>query len=379
MSDRSLLGPANVSDDALAAMLAAHWQVARVDVVSSEAAVVDYDQESIITGGRWWVTGTALVDGEEREFRLFVKVTQSFSRSPLFAHVPPEFRDAAVATVPWEAESCVYRSDLVAHLPEGLTMPAALAVIDLDETSRALWLEAVEVDVDAVWDDAAHVEAARLLGRLSGSDAVAPYATLDPLPMTIADYVGGRLEAAVLPVLRDEGVWSHPLVAAAYDERLRARLLAAADRVWDYVQDYLALPHVTAHGDATPHNLLRVAGRAGFTLIDFGFWRPQPAGYDLGQLLLGEVQVGVRGTDGLAELDAALTTAYCDGLAAEGSAHAVDDVRRGHALAMLFFHALPSLPVEDLHAPLTDALVARARARATAADHVLDLVEETDG
>ena len=48
---------------------------------------------------------------------------------------------------------------------------------------------------------------------------------------------------------------------------------------------------LAAHGDACPNNLLRHVDDDGFTLIDYGFWRPQPVAYDLSQLLVGEIQM----------------------------------------------------------------------------------------
>jgi hypothetical protein len=72
----------------------------------------------------------------------------------------------------------------------------------------------------------------------------------------------------------------------------KGRMRAAADKVPEYVEELMALPHTTGHGDACPNNLLAVAGSDDFTLIDFGFWQPMPVGADLGQLLIGDVQIG---------------------------------------------------------------------------------------
>ena len=48
-------------------------------------------------------------------------------------------------------------------------------------------------------------------------------------------------------------------------------------------------------------------------MIDFGFWGGAPAGFDLTQLLVGDIQIGKRGADDLAELDEAIVTAYVAG------------------------------------------------------------------
>ena len=54
----------------------------------------------------------------------------------------------AAASVPWRTEALAYASDLGDRLPDGLSMPRALGVFDLDELSAAIWLE--EVDRPAV-------------------------------------------------------------------------------------------------------------------------------------------------------------------------------------------------------------------------------------
>ena len=86
----------------------------------------------------------------------------------------------------------------------------------------------------------------------------------------------------------------------------------------------------------------------GFTLIDYGFWRPQPVGFDLSQLLVGDIQIGRRDADDLPELAEACLTAYADGLAAEGLDVPDAVLRRGHAVSLMLFNGLPSLPLELL-------------------------------
>ncbi len=86
----------------------------------------------------------------------------------------------------------------------------------------------------------------------------------------------------------------------------------------------------------------------GFTLIDFGFWRPQPVGFDLSQLLVGDIQIGRRDADDLPGLAEACLTAYAAGLAAEGVEVPDAVLRRGHAVSLMLFNGLPSLPLELL-------------------------------
>ena len=346
-----------------------------VTLVSSKAEEFPYDLPAITTAGRYVVSGTCEVAGERTSYELFVKVVQSWARSPFFEYVPDEMKEYAEASVPWRTEPLAYRSDLGDRLPEGLTMPRAVGIFDLDEKSAAVWLEKVAV-VPRPWDDARYERAAYLLGRLSGSPRVAELARVGEHGFTMADYANGRLFAQVIPMLRDDSVWQHPLIASAFGVELRDRLRAAAGEVAAYVEEVLALPHAPAHGDACPNNLL-TTGDDSFTLIDFGFWMPMPVGADLSQLLIGDVQIGKQRAGDLAARDDAHVAAYVRGLRDEGCHIPEPVVRRAHALHMLMMSGLSALPVELLDQPPSPALEAQVADRAAIARFCLDRVEGT--
>lgn len=269
MNGRSALGSADVTDDALAAMVADLFAIddtTAVTLVESNAEPVPYDIPAITTGGRWWVRGTARVGDVARPFTLFVKQVHEWSRSPFFADVPPEIQAFAAQQVPWRTEGAVYRSDLGDHLPPGLTMPRAVGVHEIDDLSYSVWLEEVPA-IDVAWDLARHRSAA--------------------------------------------------------------------------------------------------------------FFTALPVGFDCGQLLVGDVQIGRRSPLDLAERGAACLASYVDGLAAEGVEIDTATVRRAHALHLLLFTALSALPFELLDADPDEQVRAMAAARATIARYVLDLVEAT--
>lgn len=344
-------------------------------LVDSQASPVDYAVPSITTRGRHWVRGTAEVDGEPRPFSLFVKHVQSWARSPFFAEVPEEMREMAEAGVPWRTEPLAYRSDLRDHLPDGLTMPRTLGVYDLDEKSASVWLEEVAVR-DVAWDLPRFEQAAGLLGRMAGSPAVAPYALVGQSAWSLDNYLYGRLMNQVLPMLRAEPMWQHPLIAGSFDDTLRDRLFAAADQTPAYVAELAAFPSTAGHGDACPNNLL-VTDEPGFTMIDFGFWQLLPVGFDLGQLLVGDVQLGLRSSADLADRGEACLVAYHAGLAAEGYVIPLDELRRGHALQLMIFTGLSTLPFEHLEQEITPELEHLAAGRAAIARHSLDLLDAT--
>ena len=386
--DRAVLGLDDVTDADLAAMVADLWSVPAVELLDSEAEVVDYHVPSILTGARPWVRGHADAGEGPREFVLFVKRVHSWRHSPAFASVPPEIGEWAASSVPWRAEPLLYVSDLAERLPEGLTMPRAVRVDERPDETAVVWIEAVEASAEP-WDRRAYVEAAGLLGRMTGSDRVAELAAIDPLAWHIQYFVQGRLVHTVMPGLFDDATWEHELVAPYFGD-LRARMTAVANHVDPLAEEFARLPHRTSHGDACPNNLLRHPSGAGFTLIDFGFWRPQPVGFDLSQLLVGDIQIGRREAGDLPELAEACVRAYADGLAAEG--HEVEDavLRRGHAVSLMLFNGLPSLPLEQVAeaeqlkeaGELTDQRLAAMHdwslQRSRIARYALDVLERTD-
>lgn len=377
---REVLGTDDVTDAELEAMVADLWGVPTVRLRDSTAEPVAYDVPSILTGARTWVHGHADT-GEDsgataREFTLFVKRVHSWRHSPAFAGVPPEIGEWAAASLPWRAEPLVYASDLRERLPEGLTMPRGLRVEERPDETATIWMEAVAAD-DVAWDSDDSVRAARLLGRLSASRAVADLAAIDPQPWHVESFVAGRLAYTVLPGLHDDATWRHPAVAAHFGD-VRDGLLAAARHLDVLAQEFASSRHLASHGDACPNNLLRRADDAGLTLIDFGFWRPQPVGFDLAQLLVGDIQVGRQDADDLPGRAAACVASYAAGLADEGLDVSLAEVRRGHAVSLMLFNGLPSLPLERLDDPDEAALDHWSRQRAAIARYSLDVLASTE-
>lgn len=375
MSDRTLLGPAGLDDAALAAVVARGLGVADVQVLSCDVEVADYDIEALTTAGRYWVRGTAQHATGRLPYAFFVKVVQSWTRTRYFEMVPEHLREVAAAGLPWRNEPDVYRSDLGDRLPDGLSMPEAFSVVDLDDESAALWLRAVEVD-SRPWTPEIFSRAAYLLGRLAASPRVRPLNLIGSQDV-VRRYGHGRVEHQVVPTLRNEELWRHPLVAEAFDSELRTRILAVADALPGILAELDSAPLGTAHGDASPRNLLVEQGRPNaFVLIDFGFWSQAPLGFDLSQLLLGEVQLGERPATELPELEKACLDAYVAGLQAEGCEVAFEAVARAHALTMLLFWGLSAVPIEVMFGappPPPNVFIERARA----ARFVLDLVDAT--
>ena len=370
-----LLGAADVGDAHLAELVADLLDVPSVELVDVRVDEVAYDIPAITTASRHWVSGHAETERGCEPFRMFVKHIQSWSRHPFFQYVPAEFQEMAAAAVPWRTEAEVYRSDLAARLPEGLSMPRALGVVDLDELSAAIWIEEVPVR-EVSWDLERYRRAAYLLGRLAASPAVAPLAALRDVDWDLESYARGRVEVDVAPMLAGDEVWQHPL-CAAFDDGLRERMRAAASRHVDLALEGDALPRLTSHGDACPNNLL--AGDSGddLVMIDFGFWGAAPVGFDLNTLLVGDVQLGRRSAATLAEVDETIIPAYVEGLRAEGCDVAEDVVRRAHAIRSMLMTGLSSVPVDLFDAPMTGETQRIAADRARIARYCLERLVAT--
>ena len=378
MPARTLLGPADVDDTALAAMVSDQLGVAEVDVLDCRVEVVDYDLEALTTAGRYWVRGTARHRDGSSPYAFFVKVVQCWSRTPQFQMVPPELRELAAAGLPWRSEPLVYASDLGQRLPAGLSVPRVHLVRELDETSACLWLQVVDAD-RTPWQPGTFERAAYLLGRLAASSDVEPLNRLGPTDV-VRGYAHGRVQGQLLPALRSDALWEHPLVAAAFDRQLRDRLLAAVDALPALLVELDGAPLGTAHGDACARNLLVPRDRsADFVLIDFAFWCRAPLGFDLSQLLLGEVQLGERPAAELPELHERCLAAYVAGLRDEGCDVPFEQVRRVQALLMLLFAGLSAVPLEVLYGLPAPGAADVVRERAAAATFVLDLVDATSG
>lgn len=350
--------------DHLPTMVADLLGHASVDLDDATIEPVEYDVPSLTTVARHWVCGAARTPRGEEQYRLFVKQVQAVQHSPVFEHIPLEIQEMVRTAYPWNIEGAVYRSDLARRLPRGLAMPRAVGVFDTDPDSTTIWLEAIPART-AVWSLERYERAAYLLGRLSASATVRDLSDVGEFRWNVTDYVNGRLQLSIIPQIESEAAWQHPQFTD-----LQHRMRVAASRAHAYGRELLGMPHLASHGDASPNNLLAGRGSDEFVLIDFGLWLSKPVGFDLGQLVAGEAQLGrVPGVD-FAALDEHCVLAFARGLAEEGCDIDVETVRRAHALQLFLFSGISTLPEAEMP-------VEHIAARALLARHSLDLLDRT--
>lgn len=295
---------------------------------------------------------------------------------PMLGLIPEAAREAAITRFPWRTEADIYGSALASRLPDGLRAPRIYAIDDLGDDRLRIWMEDLP-EAAVSWDTARFEAAARRLGRLAGRFA------REGLPADAPPLFGGlrmlwslRISGTILPILRSDETWRHPLMAAAArsDPALRGDLLDLADEAPAILDALDRLPRGLAHGDACPQNLLPDPDRSdGFVAIDWSFTNLAPLGSDLGQLLVGLVENGNLGIDDLPTIHDAILPAYLDGLRDEGLDPDHAEVQQGFHGRLLVGKTLSALPLERLRGPLDGDAEAYFMKRARYARYLLDL------
>ena len=322
-----------------------------------QATPIDYDWGSVATAGLWRVDVT---DAGARAATFFVKLVRHTRLWPGLSHVPTdEARAAFIDYYPWHYELDIHESDIEAVLPPGLRTPLLHGVVRPDADHMGLWWEFIDQRA-APWDLADYRLAARLLGQLAarrraGADANAalPEIARRAQDTALRFYTQARVFTGVLPMLRPDGVWRHPVLAEAVrttgDTALPADMLALGERLPRLLDLLDELPQTYAHGDASPQNLLLPAAEPGtIAVIDWGFGTLLPVGFDLGQLLVGLAHAGLTEVSELPAIDAEIFPAYLDGLAAEDYKVDPAQVRAGYVGGLAARSALCAVPVERL-------------------------------
>ena len=310
------------------------------------------------------------------DVRVFVKTIHSMRHWPLIGMLSAEDREAAIERFPWRTEADVYASSLTRDLPDGLRVPRIFAIDDLGDDRIRIWMEDLP-ETAATWNSARYADAARRLGRLAGRTH------RDGLPADVPRLFDGlrmlwsmRITNTLIPVLRDDATWQHPLMVAveASDPALRGDLLALADQAPSILDALDRLPRGLAHGDACPQNLLPDPDlHGGFVAIDWGFANLAPLGSDLVQLLAGRADSGELGAADLPPLQETVLAAYLDGLRDERVDASPVQVRLAMVGGLVVGKAFSALPLERLGGPIDDQSLTFFLARARYARYLLDL------
>ena len=343
-----------------------------VRLAGFQTAAVDYDPGSPATGALLRVSGTT-ADGER--WRLFLKVLHHPRHWARIGQLPQAVRQQFLDQFPWRGELVAWEPGFADRLPAGLRLPRLYRLADLGDDRLAVWMEDVRT-LDDAWDQARFARAARALGGLAArrSDPALLAASALPPGAGLRYYVKSRVELASVPILDQDEVWVHPLLAGAADPWLRDDLRTLGARVPELLERLDSLPQALPHGDASPQNLLVPADDPdGFVAIDVSFQTPHAVGFDLGQLLVGLVHAGQLPAAILPEIHPALAPAFTEGLHAAGGRASLDQVAFGYVASLLVRAGFTSLPFERLGEPPTPELAAIFRERAALTRFIVDL------
>ena len=209
--------------------------------------------------------------------------------------------------------------------------------------------------------------------RLTGAHGLPAPVFDDPVALQSIFY-RSRLLPVALPMLDDDTIWAHPLLAGRASRRLRSDLGELLGRVPSLLEVLARLPHLHAHGDACPANLLVPAGEPGMLVaIDWSIGALSPVGDDLGQLLVGLAHDGVLTVDDLPAVRDAIIRLYTAGLADEGLLVDPDVIRYGMDAGLVVRSVFTALPLQRLGEPLTDELAELVQQRLALTRYLVDL------
>ncbi len=357
-----------IPQDAIASAARAARRDASADPGTWTVEPVPYAIASPTTGALFRVTGT--------DWSLFVKVVESFRHWQHVHLLPPDVLPRVVDGHGWRYEADLYQSAAHRLMPRGMRMPAIHGVVELGDDRVAVLMELVVTD-DSPWDLGRFARAAYLLGRvnvrLTGAHGLPAPVFDDPAALQSIFY-RSRLLPVALPMLDDDTIWAHPLLAGRASRRLRSDLGELLGRVPSLLDVLARLPHLHAHGDACPANLLVPAGEPGMLVaIDWSIGALSPVGDDLGQLLVGLAHDGVLTVDDLPAVRDAIIRSYTAGLADEGLLVDPDVVRYGMDAGLVVRSAFTALPLERLGEPLTDELAELVQQRLALTRYLVDL------
>ena len=269
-------------------------------------------------------------------------------------------------------EALAYRSDLL-RASDALLVPEAYEIELSGDGHVALWLEWIGEASTGPWPLETFAVAAHALGRFNAAFA---HRRLAAYPWLVQDWAARQSEPL------DEAAALAQIARRAADRRVRSALgedigERAASMLRDqprFIDALSRLPQTLCHHDAARSNLIARASPAGgieIIAIDWESLGVGPLGAEIATLVSGSLRKGDFPADRAAELDAAVFSAYLDGLqSAEGVPVDRRVVRLGYTMSL----ALRCWFVRDTIENVADAGAAPifGRARDVDCSDVLD-------
>ena len=241
----------------------------------------------------------------------------------------PTWRGSQDPTQPWywRREQHLYRHGIPwTYTEAGLRAPRLLDVMDRDDGTVALWLEAITGTTGQDWSLTEFGLLAERLGRAQG-----PYLVDQPLPTEswwCRQFMGRYLRTfdddVDYALLDDDRAWAVPLIAENVDPELRStvlRLVAEQDELLGWLE---SRPRVVAHLDVWPRNLFRHGDDV--VLVDWAFCGFGAAGEDIANLIVDSVFDLLHPPGRLGAIESTVVDRYLKGLRDAGWKGPEDDI-----------------------------------------------------
>jgi hypothetical protein len=223
----------------------------------------------------------------------------------------------------WRREAEVYRSAAVRAGLAGTGLDLPAAEVELRPDGATLWLEDVAGRPGTAWELADHERFAAALGRWQARGPLhRPWASR----RFLRDYSTGK--PAPYGLVDDDRAWTQPLVRDTWPAGLQAgwrRLLVNRERLLATME---RLPRTFCHLDVWVSNEI-ARPTAETVLVDWAFAGDGAVGEDAGNHVPDAVFDLFWPGERLAELDAAVTSAYMGGLREAGWRGDPRDTRLG--------------------------------------------------
>ena len=217
----------------------------------------------------------------------------------------------------WRREPDAYGDDLSdLYAGSGLRAPRVLQIVERDDATVALWIEAVRGRTGTGVDEPTLGELSYRLGRAQGSWSQSRPA----LPRWASRrFLRGYIRSKRLrwELLDTDDAWRQPLVAHCFPPELRAGAVRLhRDRDW-LLDQMDHLPRTLAHLDVWPHNVV-FADDGDHVLIDWAVAGDGALGEDVGNLAPDSIFDRFLPAECFPGLAARVLRRYLDGLAAAG-------------------------------------------------------------
>ena len=194
----------------------------------------------------------------------------------------------------WKREWYAYQSDVFSNLPDDLCVPQCYKTYEIPGNIVFLWIEDIANSNDGNWTLEHFAFTARQLGKLNAT--YSSDNTLNGYPWLSIDR--NRQWIKMMPNWR-EVLWDHPIMLDHYpppEENPFRQMLMESELILSKLD---LLPKVICHGDTYPTNFMARKGRNGklqTVALDWALMGIQPIGDDLGQFVLGAINM-LKGSD----------------------------------------------------------------------------------